>query len=233
MKRLLPYLLSSVSFFALIGTSAAADLPIKAPAAAAPAPWTWTGFYVGINGGAAWNRATADVHDAAPSYASSTVTSTGGTFGGQLGYNWQWQNVVTGIEADWNWVDASGANNLTNFPGYQFTSKLSSLVTVRGRLGVTFSPTMLYVTGGLAAGKVDNEIPQPIFGGYPPVSETKIGWTVGGGIEHMFAQHWTAKAEVLYIDLGNSSVQGYIGSGYDFSSANTAVIARVGLNYKF
>jgi outer membrane immunogenic protein len=230
-------LLGSVSVLALTVSATAADLsarpmPVKAPVVAAPA-WSWTGFYIGINGGGVWHRAKADANDARPVFDNATVKAWGATFGGQAGFNWQVDRFVLGVEADWNWVDASGTASFAGFPTFTFTSKLSSLATVRGRLGVTMSPTMIYATGGFAAGKVSNSVPAN-FGGFPTEDKVKTGWTVGGGIEHMFARNWTVKAEALYVDLGKSSVTGVVfGPGYVSRFDNTAIIARGGINYKW
>ena len=61
-------------------------------------------------------------------------------------------------------------------------------------------PTLLYLTGGLAFGHVESD--------WLALTEnqTKAGWTLGAGFEHMFGPNWTAKAEVLYIDLGATTV---------------------------
>jgi outer membrane immunogenic protein len=108
-------------------------------------------------------------------------------------------------------------------------------MTVRGRLGFTVVPaTMIYGTGGFAAGRVNNQSPNPnAMGEFPDDHKTKSGWTAGGGIEHMFTPNWTAKAEALYVDLGRSAVQGSFGPGYTGRYNNTAVVARAGLNYKW
>jgi outer membrane immunogenic protein len=235
MKRLL---LASVSVLALSLNATAADLsarpmPVKAPVVAAPA-WTWTGFYIGINGGGIWHRAKADANDD-NSFDSATVKATGATFGGQAGFNWQVQRFVLGVEADWNWVDASGTSgfNVNPVGNGTFSSKLSSLATVRGRVGITLSPTMIYATGGFAAGKVRNSAPLA-YGGFPTEDKVKTGWTVGGGIEHMLTQNWTVKAEALYVDLGKSSVtSANFGPGYVSRFTNTAVVARGGVNFKW
>ncbi|HZO47847.1 MAG TPA: outer membrane beta-barrel protein [Xanthobacteraceae bacterium] len=228
-------LLASVSVLALTLNATAADLPrpvpVKAPAVVAPA-WSWTGFYVGINGGGVWHRARAEATELGGTH-NSTVKATGATFGGQAGFNWQVERFVLGIEADWNWVDASGTAGFPGFaPNFTFSSKLSSLATVRGRLGVTLSPTMIYATGGFAAGKVSNSV--PVFNlGYPTDDKIKTGWTAGGGIEHMLTRNWTVKAEALYVDLGKSSVPGNGGPGYVSRFTNTAVVARGGVNFKW
>ena len=67
---------------------------------------------------------------------------------------------------------------------------------MRGRVGYLITPTLLiYGTGGFAYGQVS------AFG----FNTTPTGWTAGGGVEWMFAPHWSAKAEYLYVDLSNMS----------------------------
>jgi outer membrane immunogenic protein len=230
MKR---HLLATVSTLALVSAASAADLPRAMPVKAMPpaAVWNWTGGYIGLNAGAAWLRSTFDGTDAVANTASGSTTPVGVTLGGQLGYNWQSQNFVYGIEGDLNWVDAKGSTAVSNFPGFNFNSKLTWLTTVRGRAGILVDPpTLLYVTGGFAAGGVENDT--LIFGGFTD-HKTRTGWTVGGGIEHKFTEHWSAKAEALYVDLGKSTVQGFFGAGYSGQFTNTAVISRLGVNYKW
>src|SRR5262245_56469179 len=111
-----------------MGTAIAADMPVKtAPPIFMPF-YNWTGFYVGINGGGGWSR---------ESWTDSgigavTHRSNGGMFGGQLGYRWQINQFVVGVEgmADWaNLKDSVTVLGLTeNF-------KVNSLYTVTGQLG--------------------------------------------------------------------------------------------------
>jgi outer membrane immunogenic protein len=230
MKR---YLLATVSTLALAGVASAADLPRAMPMKAAPpiVTWSWTGPYIGLNGGAAWLKSTFDGIDAVGNVSSGSMTKFGGTFGGQLGYNWQLQNFVLGVEGDVNWVGVSGSAVPTFWIGGVFTSKLTWLSTVRGRAGILIDPpTLLYATGGFAAGGIENDT--NVFGGYSN-HNTRYGWTVGGGIEHKFTDHWSAKVETLYVDLGKSTVQGFFGAGYSGTFKETAVISRLGVNYKW
>jgi outer membrane immunogenic protein len=231
-------LLASVSVLALTYGAVAADLPARpAPMpmkAVAPAPaWTWTGFYLGLNGGGVWHRAAFAGVDQVPNVDFSTIKVASPTFGVQAGFNWQVQQLVLGVEADWNYTNAGGSSGFQVFPGNNFfTSTLSWLATVRGRIGLAWSSSMLYATGGFAAGRVSNQVPVQ-FGGFPNDDKIKTGWTAGGGIEHMFTQNWTAKAEALYVDLGRSTATGFFGAGYIGNFNNTAVIGRIGVNYKW
>ncbi|MPZ40568.1 MAG: outer membrane beta-barrel protein [Rhizobiales bacterium] len=233
------HLLATVSSLALISAASAADLlayPTKAPPAVI-AP-SWTGPYVGLNGGVAWHRAKADLEFIFPAgpvrdTESARDTATGATFGGQIGYNWQFDNFVYGLEADLNWVDGDGSATAELIQFVEYSTEMSWLATVRGRVGMLISPpTLLYVTGGLAVGRIRNTT---VWSGPVPFSlvdhRTRTGWTVGGGIEHRLAPNWTVKAEALYVDLGRMSESNPLEFiSYRGSFRNTAVVGRIGLN---
>jgi outer membrane immunogenic protein len=149
--------------------------------------------------------------------------------------------------------------NVPAFPvTNNLTEKLQWFGTVRGRIGPTITPTILaYVTGGLAYGQVSTTDtvsginivgPQGTNGStLVPVagtisnSATKLGWTVGVGVEGVISGNWTAKIEYLYIDLGNVSGSfvtpivapsgAFVTSGYN--SHITDNILRVGVNYRW
>ncbi|HZO47623.1 MAG TPA: outer membrane beta-barrel protein [Xanthobacteraceae bacterium] len=232
------YLMTSVSCLALTGMASAADMPIKAPA---PVVVTqiWAGPYIGINGGAVWHQLKTDTLIGA-SFLFDTVklTGTSGTVGGQIGYNWQSQNFVYGVEADANWLNASEsnqhrANNGLGFPVVH-TTKLSWLATARLRAGVLLAPrTLVFATGGVAVGGVENE--WRFVGALTPnvrQDDTRVGWTAGGGIEHFISNpHVTVKAEALYVDFGRDSVRGT--GSYTSRFKNSAIVGRLGLNLKW
>jgi outer membrane immunogenic protein len=217
MKQLL---LASVGILALgIGSASAADIvrprpaPAAAPAYVAP-PFTWTGAYIGINGGYGWGNSSFS-----SPFASDTFDSNGGLIGGTIGYNWQAGPVVYGLEADLDWSGMSGSGSCG---GLSCDVNNNWLGTARGRLGYAMGRFMPYVTGGLAVGNIETSI-----AGVGSSSDTKAGWTLGGGIEANLSGPWSAKLEYLYVDLGNGG--GIAGSDADF----TANILRAGLNYKF
>lgn len=214
---------------ALIGTQAyAADLPYKAPTYKAPAytpevvapELTWNGFYVGANVGYGWA-------DFGVSGASENLN---GVIGGlQIGYNWQFGNYVLGAEAD---VQGSGENksDSTTVLGTTFTidQKIKWFGTARARLGYAFGPWMVYATGGAAW--QNYELSVSAGGGSLSDNTTKIGWTAGGGLEWMFMPRWSAKAEYLYMDTGNTDLTLF---GTTFNAQITNNIGRVGINYHF
>jgi outer membrane immunogenic protein len=119
--------------------------------------------------------------------------------------------------------------------------------TFRGRVGWTTADHWLfYATGGLAYGnaKFSNvgvatlTVTSPVAGTFSNSvatgfsgSTTRIGWTVGGGIEKAFTRNWSVKAEYLYVDLGNYTFGA--GTGLDTNVRLRDHIARVGINYKF
>jgi len=236
--------------------------PVMAPV------WNWTGFYIGINGGYSWGRSSRDLNFFNPLNGVVLATATGagrdlngGVFGGQLGYNWQTANWVFGIETDAQWTGQKGSTTVLCpvagcFPtavapgtgvAAALTDKLEWFGTFRGRGGVLVTPSvLLYVTGGLAYGSVQTDVGLSGFtaNGTPVTivgsrSSDKLGWTVGGGIEAMFAGNWSAKLEYLYMDLGSISNSVVLPTaagfplGANVTSRVTDSIIRAGINYHF
>jgi outer membrane immunogenic protein len=185
----------------------------KAPALAAPLP-TWAGFYIGAMGGYA-------------SESDNFASMKGGFAGGTIGYNWQQANVVFGLEADAAWADVS--TSATTF-GVTGESKIRDMGTVRGRIGYAFGPALLYATGGYAW--ADNRISFSIPGASVSDSHVHNGYTVGAGLEYMFAPKWSVKAEYLYKSFGGEN---YTFAGVPAGSTGTLNFhsGQVGINYHF
>jgi outer membrane immunogenic protein len=160
---------------------------------------------------------------AALSTGALSVGSRSGFIGGaELGYNYQINNWVAGIEADIQGIAGQAINGSNITASGTITSALTGsmdtrwLGTLRGRLGFLPTPTLLvYGTGGLAYGEVAATIslsqsdPSVSFSGSGigggGFDQLVAGWTAGGGVEWMFAQNWTAKIEFLHYDLGTTS----------------------------
>ena len=204
----------------------------------------------------------------AGSITSGGTDLEGGLFGGQIGYNWQTSaNWVWGLETDIQWANQRGstvfncaATTIGCLPGLGVIvppgvtgtgavvdQKLEWFGTFRGRAGYLFSPSaLLYVTGGLAYGSLQTDI---AVAGFTPAgvpvsatvggSNTRVGWTIGGGAEWKFSPNWSAKIEYLYMDIGRTSNTAFLttaagtGIGVNLTSRVTDNIIRGGFNYQF
>jgi outer membrane immunogenic protein len=245
-----------------------------------PPPPLWTGLYSGLNAGGVFGgsdsvdtatlpifpngviAARATLKRAGLASASIPVDDGGFIGGGQIGYNWQFgRSFVAGVETDIQGVAGSGgAKAATTFgvvavpviSTLSSTRSLDYLGTLRGRLGWSFTPTLLaYGTGGLAYGGVSSHTSILQLGltnglagvGGDGFSDTRAGWTAGGGVEWMFLPNWSAKAEYLHYDLGSVSSSGALISGgaaaatlYAAPQSTTRFngnVARAGLSYHF
>lgn len=247
---------------AAAGGAHAADLytpPPVQPVAVAPFI-DWTGFYIGLHAGYGWG----DV-DGATSYLPSPAafgaspfnssTDLDGFIGGaQVGFNWQIDTFLLGVEADISWSGMDGEHLVTPLstlggvpvPGWFQDGKVEMdwFGTLRARAGVLATPNLLvYATGGLAFGSVDYKTftsftPAPPFQYVGGSDSTETGWTVGGGLEWGFAPNWTVKAEYLYFDLGDTSyIAPPLAPNPPFavtqSFDTTGSIVRAGINYRF
>jgi outer membrane immunogenic protein len=217
--------------------ASAADLSVKAPYSAV-APFSWTGFYIGGSGGLIMQGTTGT--DLGNGFGGGFwanlgdtygVTGNGGIFGVNAGYNYQMGNVLLGLEAD---IAASSLNDSFTSNGLAVGSKLSSLGTLRGRIGYAFDRALLYATGGLAYGHVENQAYNVNFPAYNAnTSGMRTGWTAGGGLEYAVTNNWTVRAEALYVDLGTATGSNPIAATCRFGFKNTYTVGRFGLNYKF
>ena len=247
-----------IAAIALIGTPVlAADLnkPVyKAPPPAPPAPvYSWTGWYVGINGGWGWasgcctygaNGTIFDTVNGATVNTSGSIN--GGLFGGQIGANYQINALVLGIEGDWDWsgqsrtdspcIIAACANNAATVSE---TVKIPWIATVRGRFGYAADRVLFYGTGGVAFISTSDNITGTTFGfsgTFFNASTTSTGWTAGAGVEWAFAQNWTAKVEYLYVAANVSSQTGavpVIGGTLTESGNIHDSLIRAGINFKY
>ena len=212
-------LLASASLlaFGAFASASAADLAArpytKAPVAVASV-YDWTGFYLGIVGGGAWQ-------------ADSDPKMKGGFVGGTAGYNWQTGNVVFGVEADAAWADVSASQTLF---GITASSKTDAMGTVRGRIGYAVNQVLFYGTGGYAW--IDNKLSASALGVTISDSKFHSGWTVGAGVEAFFAPQWSVKGEYLYRSLGSENYFGNLGVPAASGTINFHTV-QVGVNYHF
>jgi outer membrane immunogenic protein len=222
------FLLGTVALVALGATvpALAADLPArtytKAPPAYAAPIYNWTGFYIGGHIGGAFA-------------GDNSLTGNNGRFlgGVQGGADYQFApSWVIGIEAQYSWLASNNTGVL--FPGgVLVTSNSDQLGSVTGRLGYTWGPALLYAKGGFAW-KDRNNLGVS-FNGTPQAFTTdgdhRDGYTVGAGLEYMFAPSWSAKVEYQYYNFGDTTFTSGPVVGVRFRDDEHTV--KAGVNYRF
>jgi len=222
----------------------AADFAMKA-AAPAMAAYNWTGFYLGVTAGGGLQNTVIDDKDCNLSCNSLNMSKAFGSFGGTLGYNYQFGHGVLGIEGDANWtnysdtlVDPDWARQRGSF----HSVKSDWYATVRARFGVALDNVLVYGTGGAAF--VDRQVigrssTTGVCGGHCfSIDETTVGVVGGVGAEYMIAGPWSAKVEYLHImtptkrvrDLDPSAA---LSAANQYAATTSIDIVRAGINYRF
>jgi outer membrane immunogenic protein len=221
--------------------------PVYQPAAVAPPPplFSWTGVYIGVNAGYGFAHASSSFAFSGGLLGGVSGTGTadlnGGIAGGQIGFNWQSGMAVFGIELDGQWSGQQQTTTTVCGFGCSLSEvvKIKSFATARARLGVDLSGIMFYVTGGGAWTAASDEVSATAGGvtaNIVSLSSSKVGWTVGGGVEVMFAGNWSTKVEYLYIDTNNltaTAIPAFFGGSVTETARLRDNIVRVGLNYRF
>jgi outer membrane immunogenic protein len=255
------WLLATASTVAFTGAANAQPLQSHDPSIT-----NWTGWYAGLNLSATRHHATTTDVDGwgrtalgpgNPPYVTPFFESrkTGIGFGGQVGYNWQVDRWVAGVEGDIGYVGAKK----TFTPGSSFTAcgtactvsatnELTWLATFRGRAGVTFNSVLFYGTAGVALGGIQNnwgygDAARVGIGSFSDsqfkVDHVRAGFVYGGGVEWAATQHWLVRAEMMHADLGTSSatISGpslWAPAGtYTSRFKNTATFGRAALSYRW
>ncbi|MET0279396.1 MAG: outer membrane beta-barrel protein [Pseudorhodoplanes sp.] len=203
----------------------------------------FTGCYVGGNIGYGWGSS--EWHS--PTFGSIASHSTDGVVGGgQVGCDYQVDRWVFGIQGMFNGtgLKADSVNAVSS--ALVDSARIPWLATATGRIGITGSPTLYYVKGGAAWVRTEySECCLAILPPAPPpnivipdgfANKTRTGWTLGGGIEHIFVEHWSVFVEYNYIKLSDSSVaftgiNGWSNFNYNIDQNIHSVL--LGVNYRF
>ncbi|MDK9697142.1 MAG: porin family protein [Siculibacillus sp.] len=232
-------LLTCAAITAFAGAADAADMLRRVPPATPltqaevayvqpSRAFNWTGFY---GGGYVEYGFGKDRVGIAPPVAIGMANVNG--FGGGLtaGYNYQTGNFVVGLEAD---IGLSNMHDrVTNallFGGSVANVKYDWFATVRPRVGYAIDNLLLYATGGLAVGGIDNRIAVTAPAGAMSSKTTRVGFAVGAGVEYAFTQQLSVKAEYLYTNLETRT---HTFGPYSTRSIGVANHVRIGLNYHF
>jgi outer membrane immunogenic protein len=185
----------------------AADMarPItKAPSMVAPAS-NWTGCYIGGNGGFGWADEERSSDSATfwftPVPNSDKVKPDGWVGGGQIGCNWQTASRwVFGLEFMGQGADLSETKTSVFYPASDvWTTKISAILAVTGRIGYDFNGWMPYVKGGVAFVNMRSRFQDNVLDRFVEEREWYTGGLIGGGIEVMLSRNWTLGIEYNHI----------------------------------
>lgn len=222
----------------------------------------WTGGYAGLFGAYADGEHSGDTvytdNTGAYDLGGGTINLDGGLGGLAVGYQHQFGSLVAGIEGDFAFGDVSGSEKFDLPGGYQWNvnTEIKSVATLRGRLGFSFGPALVYGTGGLAWADTsfgEDAIVTTDEQGMPAGTrvvnasgdDQQFGWAYGAGAELSLRHGWSIKGEWLHIDLGDADYK-FTGTAYpdskepvpnysndSFPGSLEFDVYKVGLNYRF
>lgn len=206
----------------------------------------WTGFYTGLILGAQVGRSSDKTGDFGYNADNDKwdYNEAGFNGGAEFGYSYSWHRLVIGPEIELGYLNMGGNGAQPDSPGLDTIGKSSSdfYTTFRARLGAALGRYLLFATGGVIGVNYKKQVVDscniaPCGGGtvYAQKNDFVWGYTVGGGIEHLFEKGWSAKLECLYFNLNSQRFSGTtnFGNTYDWSGQTLGYIIRGGLNYHF
>ena len=200
----------------------AADLDVPPPPVEElrPATLDWSGPYVGAFIDGITETGTYDVV-CAPACGAGLreMNGFGWNAGALIGWNYQMDSFVMGIEGDW----AFGGNVAQNHEPAEMTDlDFNSIATICARLGWALDDTLIYAKGGVAF--VDSTFSTtdfPTLSGFATEDSAWLtGWVIGGGMEHGFSDRLTGRLEYTYMSLPDASYT------FDDGLGNTADITQ-------
>jgi outer membrane immunogenic protein len=205
---------AAIALLLTTSSAVAADLRYQPDTYRIGKDFSWTALYVGLNGG----------------YGSSSTNGADlkGGFGGiQGGFNYQWNMLVTGFEADFTGGRISQTTNLFGFANV--TEQINGMATFRGRLGVAIDRVLVYGTAGYAIANASAEF--NVLGQRFSSSHGHSGAVYGGGLEVAFADNWTVKGEYLRASFNSQNYFNDLVAGGIPSGKFDVDIFKVGVNY--
>jgi outer membrane immunogenic protein len=222
--------------------AAAADVPypVKGPVVAAVPP-SWAGFYVGAQVGygmdsVGWRNLGTSAFFS-PIDSLTRDRGDGVVGGGQVGYNFQFNRIVFGLEGSISAADLDRSFASPYFPATDiWSSKITWLSTVTGRIGYGFDTWLPYIKGGLAVANIDTSIQNTSVGAFSQSSAVHSGWALGGGVEFKIAPKFSLGLEFMHTDLGRSNdLNGAstIGTPENYGGAARSNSFMARLNYYF
>jgi len=231
-----------IAALGLATPASAADMaarPYKAPPPVLAPIYDWTGFYIGINGGWGQSRNCWDfVGVVVPVTSGGCNNRSGGLVGGQVGYRWQSNQFVFGLEAQGDWADLSSTRVSIINPAFSTRAKTDGIGLFTGQIGYAWNASLFYLKGGAAVTSNRFSILSTLTGAeLASASSTRWGGAVGVGWEYGFAPNWSAGIEYDHLFMGNSnnsfSVVNPIVAGAVNRISQDVDMVTLRINYRF
>jgi outer membrane immunogenic protein len=212
----------------------AADMPGPGPSAYAAPLSTWTGFYIGVHGGGAWDPTGGHNTNCGTACTTAAGTITGALGGLQVGYNHQFGALVLGAEADFSASSLRGS-----YPARDgidtVTSSVDYFGTLTGKIGAVVGNALVYGKGGAAWTHTNHSDFDVAIPATFTTSYWLMGWTVGGGIEYALTPNWSVKLEYDLIETPDKSTTFTAPGGAFFTASLHQLVNSFagGVNYRF
>ena len=204
----------------------------------------WSGPYIGANAGGGFGDGAVEDKDCGFFCNNDDFHKGFAETGGQIGYNWQFDSTVIGIEGDLNWANLDHEGFGDSSPGKD-SLKLDAFASLRARAGLAVGRSLFYLTAGPALGHVNGSM--KVYSDYTFTTQTASwksnGWdwgmAAGPGLEYLLGPNLSLKAEYLFLDFAdktediNPQSACGVGERCRLGFPLTAQVARLGLNYKF
>ncbi|MBH0236953.1 porin family protein [Methylobrevis sp. L22] len=197
-------LLSMTATAMLAGTAHAADVMSDSPFVPEAAPYNgvydWSGVYLGVQGGYGFGDSRID--DNGITGLDASLDTDGWFAGGIVGYQYQWNSVVFGIEGEFNWSDFNETAEVQ--PGNFVGNEVDWFASVNGKLGYALDRILIYGTAGVAFADISTNQRTPGLGASFSQSENYTGWTVGAGIDYAATENIIVGLQYRYYDFGSA-----------------------------
>jgi outer membrane immunogenic protein len=240
MKKFLPAMVGLVSLVGMAAPASAADMAVKAAPPPVMAPiYNWTGFYIGANGGWGESRNCWDfVPVTGAIIADGCRDRSGGLAGGQIGYRWQTNQFVFGVEAQGDWADLRSSRVSLIDPLFSTRTKIDGIGLFTGQIGYAWNASLFYLKGGAAVTSNRFSILSNITGAeLAAATATRWGGAVGVGWEYGFAPNWSAGIEYDHLFMGDSNNSFSVANPIVFGAVNRirqdVDMVTVRINYRF
>lgn len=234
---------AAVSFaatFVAATPASAADMAVKAPPPTPlPVIYDWSGFYIGANGGWGQSRNCWDFVFVGAAFNEGCNERSGGLFGGQVGYRWQANQWVFGLEAQGDWADLSHTRVSLLDPTLSIRTKTDGIGLFTGQIGYAWNAALIYLKGGAAVTSNRFSILDNLnFGAeLASASSTRWGGVVGVGFEYGFAPNWSVGVEYDHLFMGDAN-NSYTSPAFVAGVLNSRVgqdvdMLTLRINYRF